>query len=151
MDTAVPPHLKNQLSETHGDELDFSRMKKRGFSLIEIMVALAIIAIASTIVLHRHSEIIRQQYLLEEKLAAQWFLETKIAQIRLDQRLNRPIPSVKNYREDFEYSNTRYQLVVEAIETEDSEVQRIQIQIFRIEKDQKIGPIKQIVSYWSED
>mgnify|MGYP000078480030 FL=1 len=50
---------------------------KRGFTLLEVMLALAIFALAATAVLQIASGALSNQQILEEKTVAGWVAETR--------------------------------------------------------------------------
>ena len=64
---------------------------KRGFTLLEVMLALAIFALAATAVLQIASGALSNQQILEEKTVAGWVAENQTAQLYLMTREQRAV------------------------------------------------------------
>ena len=62
---------------------------KKGFTLVEIMIALSIFGIVSTVVFKSVTESVSQARGLKERVVAQWIAENEIAKLRM-------LPEVKN-------------------------------------------------------
>lgn len=56
---------------------------KHGFTLLEVMIALAIFALAATLVLQIASGALNNQQILEDKMVAGWVAENQTAQLYL--------------------------------------------------------------------
>lgn len=68
--------------------------RTRGFTLLEMMVAIAILAVASSAVYFSNSEALSTQVRLEEKTIAQWALVNQVAYYRLTNKVeNNPVYS----------------------------------------------------------
>lgn len=61
-------------------------MSGRGFTLLELMLALAVLSIVAVAVLGRGAETVRTLSGLEERTLAQWVAENELARLRLAQR-----------------------------------------------------------------
>ena len=59
---------------------------KRGFTLLELMLALAVLSIVAVAVLGRGAETVRTLTGLEERTLALWVAENELARLRLAQR-----------------------------------------------------------------
>ncbi len=64
---------------------------KRGFTLLEVMLALAIFALAATAVLQIASSALSNQHVLEEKTVAGWVAENQTALLYLMTREQRAV------------------------------------------------------------
>lgn len=60
---------------------------RRGFTLLELMVALAVLAVVSIAVLGRGGDAAYQLHGLEERALARWVAENEIAKLRLERRV----------------------------------------------------------------
>ena len=72
---------------------------KRGFTLLEVMLALAIFALAATAVLQIASGALSNQHVLEEKTVAGWVAENQTALLYLMTRGQRAVQSLKHISE----------------------------------------------------
>ena len=57
---------------------------RRGFTLLELLIALAILAIVSAAVFGRGGDTVRQLYSMEQRTLARWAAENEVAEIRLE-------------------------------------------------------------------
>ena len=60
-----------------------SRVKQSGFTLIELVIAVAIFAVVATTVYTRSGDTIRQLGVLEERTLALWVAENEMAMLRI--------------------------------------------------------------------
>lgn len=56
----------------------------RGFTLLELLIALAVLAIVSVAVLGRGGDAARQQFGMEQRTLARWVAENEVAAMRLE-------------------------------------------------------------------
>ena len=59
-------------------------MNRRGFSLVELLVALTVLAVVSVTVFARGGDTLSQLHGLEQRTLARWVAENEVARLRLD-------------------------------------------------------------------
>lgn len=59
-------------------------IKHKGFTLIEVMIALAVVAIGLLATLNAANQEIRGASLTQDKMTAYWLMQNKMAEIRLE-------------------------------------------------------------------
>jgi len=76
---------------------------KRGFALLEVLVALAIIAVALPALMLRMQSILGNAQRNEEKTYAYWLADNTLQELQLDQKLGRPVSGIRRgkKKEDF--------------------------------------------------
>ena len=62
----------------------FGRHGKRGFSLVELLVALTVLAVVSVTVFARGGDTLAQLHGLEQRTLARWVAENEVSRMRLD-------------------------------------------------------------------
>ena len=120
---------------------------RRGFTLIELMVALAVVAIVATTVLVRGGETAAQTYSLERRALARWALENEVERARLQQMVNRdPLPAgTKRRRVNL---GSREWLIVEDIfATSHPSLSRIEYSVFSLEDGREVGPVDTMTTF----
>lgn len=98
----------------------------RGFTLIEVMVALAILAIALAASVRAVGEQARAQSILREASYARWVAANLIAQTRLDEPF--PLPGQREGQSRMAGRLWRWRLTVS--DTPDAEIRRLDAQVF---------------------
>ncbi|BCG64182.1 MAG: general secretion pathway protein I [Methyloprofundus sp.] len=68
--------------------------QSKGFTLIEVMVALAVIAIGLLAVLNTANQQVKSASITQNKMAAYWLMKNKIAEIRLTDSW----PAIKHHK-----------------------------------------------------
>lgn len=81
------------------------RLQSRGFTLVEVMVALAIIAIALTAVAAKMGRMVDTSNAMRERTYASWIGQNKIAEMRLAN----VIPEVSSTSGDVDFANTNWE------------------------------------------
>lgn len=76
---------------------------KKGFTLLEVMIALTIFALIATTLSQTTSVSVDNQIYLEQKLIANWIAENEIIRLRTE-----PFANIKNTKTEIEYSDREW-------------------------------------------
>lgn len=87
----------------------------RGFTLLEVMVALTIFALMAVAVLSRMGDSIRAEQRLAEKTHASFIAENVLSEMRVKESWS----DVRSNRQDVEYAGQKWQVRIEVKEVED--------------------------------
>ena len=79
--------------------------QSRGFTLVEVMVALAIIAIALTAVAAKMGRMVDTSNAMRERTYASWIAQNKITELRLANTL----PEVSSTSGDIDFANSNWE------------------------------------------
>ena len=119
----------------------------RGFTLIELMVALAVVAIVATTVLVQGGETASQTYSMERRALARWALENEMERLRLRQMVN-PAPLVIGIDRRRVSLGSREWLVMEdTVETSHPTLRRVEYSVFAIEDGREVGPVDTLTAF----
>ena len=128
----------------------------RGFTLLELMLALAVLAIVATAVLGRGADTVRALHGLEERTLARYLAENELARLRLQQRraavelrpepdevdalgepsdraaaaAKRPALAVGTRRSEQRLGNRVWRIVLDAADTDQPGLQRVSVTVY---------------------
>lgn len=103
----------------------------RGFTLIEVLVALLVFSIIATVAAQMSSQYISTYERVRDKTFAGWIADNRINQLRLQESL----PPVSVNTEDIEYGPFRWQVRTSVINTQDTAIRRIEVAVAKFRGD----------------
>jgi len=104
--------------------------KQAGFTLLEIMIALAVFALASTAILKSAALTVSQTSRVQDRTLGYWLAENELEQLRSSPRTEEFYPSVGTDRENVTMANRDWELVIEVGSTEDPDIRRVVVSVF---------------------
>ncbi|WP_417594649.1 type II secretion system minor pseudopilin GspI [Oceanospirillum sp.] len=105
-------------------------LSQQGFTLLEVMIALAILAVASAGLLTASSGYVRQSSQLEQRVIANWVAQNKINELRL---AGSP-PGIGESRSETELAGRHFLLKTQIFSTESPFLVRVELEVYRHEK-----------------
>lgn len=128
-----------------------ARSRSRGFTLLEMMVAIAILAVASAAVFFSNSEALQAQVRLEEQTVAQWALANQVAHYRLAHEMSiTSLHAMANASLSPQRMNIAgYDLEIAAtvLPSDFPSVKHIRWEVYRIVDGDPIGPIRSLTAW----
>ena len=106
----------------------------KGFTLLEVMVAVAIIALSLMAVATQMSEMIDKSTSMREKTYASWIAQNKIAELRLAN----VIPEITSTSGEIEYANSTWYWRAEISESGIENLFRANVTVFYPSPDTKV-------------
>lgn len=103
----------------------FSFVKTRGFTLIEIMVALIIFAVLSVTLLVRLGDSIRSEQYLESKTLASLMAENVLADMRIKEEWS----DVRSDNRTVNMAGQRWEVKITVTDTENENLRRVNVQV----------------------
>ena len=103
---------------------------KKGFTLVEIMIALSIFGIVSTVVFKSVTESVSQARGLKERVVAQWIAENEIAKLRMLPRSEEHFPALGTKRQTQTMVMQTWQVEVRFKATANPLMRRIEVAVF---------------------
>lgn len=103
----------------------------RGFTLIEVLVALLVFSIIATIAAQMSSQYIGTYERVRDKTLAGWVADNRINELRLQEEL----PSVSDNSDELEYGPFRWRVDTVVINTQDPAIRRVEIAVSKFRGD----------------
>ncbi|MCZ6655813.1 MAG: type II secretion system minor pseudopilin GspI [Gammaproteobacteria bacterium] len=122
-------------------------MSSRGFTLVELLVALVVVALTGITVSSAVGNIVSQTYILERRAVAHWVAENQLARTQLSRvdnvepvatgrRTERVVMSGRTWRVDEEISQTTHPWL-----------RRVEIEVYEVVDDDVVGPLDRLVGF----
>lgn len=102
--------------------------RQSGFTLVEVMVAMMIVALALPALLGQTASLSRHTYAARAKTQAFWVAQNKMAEIRIDRRLNDTMPPRKE-TDTVELGRTTWTWTVTTEETAIENMFRMEVEV----------------------
>jgi general secretion pathway protein I len=99
--------------------------RHRGFTLIEVLAALAVIAIAMTAVIANYSQGINTTILLRERTIALWVAQNRL----ITHQMNNDWPNADTTEGTAEMADKEWQWREQVVTTPDENIRRVEIEI----------------------
>ena len=109
----------------------------RGFTLIEVMVALTIVALSLTAVAASMNQMIDAANVMRERTYASWIAQNKIAEMRL----TNTVPDVSTTSGEVDYANSTWSWRAVVSETGIENFMRVDVSISHVESDYVIRTV----------
>ena len=118
-----------------------------GFTLLELLIALAILAIVSVAVFNQGGDTARQIGGLEQKTFARWVAENEIAKLRLEHRLSDEPLRPRSSRDEVSYGDRYWQVVEEISTTDHPWMHRVEVSVYALVEGREVGPVDTLVGF----
>ena len=122
-------------------------VKERGFSLLELMVALAILAIVATSVYSRGGDAAVQLHGLEQRTLGHWVMLNHLTTIRLEQRGKDAPIRLSSLRERKILGDRVWEVDTEIRQTTHPWVRRVELVVYLIDDGVEVGPVDRITAF----
>ena len=122
-------------------------MRTDGFTLLEMLVALAVIAVVGLAVSSAVGNVIAQTYTLEQRMVAHWVAENHLARVQLA-RIG-TVEAVPTGRETdrVRMSGRTWRVEREVKETTHPWLRRVEIEVYEVSDGEDIGPLDRVVGF----
>lgn len=107
--------------------------KQKGFTLLEVMVAMAILAISLAAAIKAATEVTVNTAYLKEKTIAQWVATNKINEIRLQKNW----PQIGRSNGDVRMAGVEWYWKLEVKKTPDDNIRRLELQVMPLKDKDK--------------
>ncbi|MGM0767683.1 MAG: type II secretion system minor pseudopilin GspI [Pseudomonadota bacterium] len=105
--------------------------RQRGFTLIEVLVALLVFSLIATAAAEVGSQYIASYERIRDKTLAGWIADNRINELRLDEAL----PGISENSDDIDYGSFRWQVITAVLGTEEPTMRRVEVTVARVRED----------------
>ena len=126
------------------------RDAQRGFTLLEVLVALAVLATSMGAVIQAVGEYTRNQAYLRDRTFAEWVARNQLLAVQLEQRW----PSVGQEKGDAElpaesgdFPGREWRWEMQVIQTAEPDLRRLDIEVFDREADDDAAPLARLSGF----
>ncbi len=120
----------------------------RGFTLIEMLLAIVIIGVVGTTVATATAGVANQMYALERRTVANWVASNQLTRLHLAQEQQRGQPINKGKKTLRFYMGNRQWLVEQQIsETETPWLSRVEIDVYELQDGERVGPLDHTTAF----
>ncbi|MCE2426056.1 MAG: type II secretion system minor pseudopilin GspI [Pseudomonadales bacterium] len=126
------------------------RPSSRAFTLLELLVALAVLALVSMAVFTQGGNTTRQLHDLEQRTLARWVAENEVAKRQLA-RLVEPEPVRTGVSRDLvSYGDRAWRVVTDTESTDYPDLHRLEITVYAVEGGSEVGPVDILTTFLGE-
>lgn len=120
---------------------------RHGFTLLELMVALAVLAIVAMAVFGRGGDSVRDLYTMEQRTLARWVAENEVARMRLEHRGSTETISLGTVRQRVRQGDRSWQVVKETQSTSHPSLRRVEVTVYAVEEGREVGPLDTLIAF----
>ena len=120
----------------------YSLKNKSGMTLLEVMLALVILATAGLAVMQAASQSLNNQNYLQQKTFATWIASNRLAELKLEEKW----PGLAWVREEIEFAGVKWYLRYEGVETANSSFRALDVEVSDSKDGQALGYIRTYVA-----
>ena len=106
-------------------------MRDKGFTLIEVMVALAVFSVVSVALVGNSTSTLRQAGIIQDRTVATWLAEDELTTLRMRRRSEETFPDAVTNRELVQIAGVEWDIETEIESTENDYVRRVTVRIYR--------------------
>ena len=96
-----------------------------GFTLLEVMIALAVFAVVSAALVRNAAVAVRQTTIIEERSLGIWVAENQLSQMRIQVRSDENYPALGTNRYAVNLADRDWEVVVKIAATENADIRRV--------------------------
>ena len=104
------------------------RRRTRGFTLIEVMIALMIFSLLAAMLQEVASGYMNNYRRIESQTMASWIAQNRLTEMRLQDQM----PGIGSSDEEIEFGGHEWEMETEISETEDPAIRRVEMTLYRI-------------------
>ena len=100
-----------------------------GFTLLEVMIVLAVFAVVSAALVRNAAVAVRQTTIIEERSLGIWVAENQLSQMRIQVRSDENYPALGTNRYAVNLADRDWEVVVKIAATENADIRRVEVAV----------------------
>ncbi len=122
-------------------------MRSDGFTLLEMLIALAVVAIVGLTLSTAVGNVIAQTHSLERRLVAHWVAENHLVRLRLARHDSTEALPTGRAVERVRMSGRTWRVEREAQGTTHPWLRRVEVEVYEVTENEDIGPLHTMVGF----
>jgi general secretion pathway protein I len=139
------PSAQDERPEARSRQRKLDRLT--GFTLIEVMIALVVFAVAGFAVSSRVGEVVNQTFSLERRTVAHWIAMNQLTRMRMTSERDEAALPTGRSRERVMMGGREWMLEIEIANTSHPLLRRVELSVFAIERGDEVGPIDHLAGF----
>ena len=119
----------------------------RGFTLIEVMVALLVFSILGFTVSSRIGDVVNQTFNIERRTVAHWVADNHLNRLRIEARSTDEVLPSGSSQERVLMGGREWRLEIDVEDTSHPWLKRVDVDVFEVVDSQPIGPIDTMIAF----
>ncbi len=121
--------------------------KSRGFTLVEVLIAIIVVAIAGVMVSSSIGNVVSQMYTLERRTMAHWVGENHLNRLQMEQIKSAQPLSVDNDSERVLMAGREWLVEVDVTDTDSESMWRGETSVYELIDGDQIGPLDTMITF----
>lgn len=122
-------------------------MRARGFTLLEMLIAVVIIAVVGTTLSTTIGSVAGQTFSLERRTVANWISQNELTKLRLDLRADPRSIAEGNSKTRIRMADREWEVETIIIATDAPLIRRVEIEVYEFDQGQRRGPYDRLVGF----